>query len=216
VCWHRCALCRFDVVHKAARRAALSNPSGDMIGHAIGFVTSALTADRSDDIVPESDDPTWPLTKAKAAVAAGDLLEASQQLDSLKGLAADTVRCVFIVFLLLLFWFVWCQCNLIPVGGAAAVCCAASTVTGRLLRVSASWCCKHCKWSRHKRLPSLPACTECIAQCIPGLRPETLSSACCGFVWFRDSVSVKGVNKLLISTPFSHFPACGCGGEATR
>lgn len=90
---------RFDTVHTAARRAALANQKGDMIGHAIGYVTSALTVDRTDDSVPDANDPTYPLTAAKAAVAAGDLREAIRHLDSLTGLAAETVRCARRVYL---------------------------------------------------------------------------------------------------------------------
>ena len=95
----RCHVARFDTVHTAARRAALANQKGDMIGHAIGYVTSALTVDRTDDSVPDANDPTYPLTAAKAAVAAGDLREAIRHLDSLTGLAAETVRCARRVYL---------------------------------------------------------------------------------------------------------------------
>ena len=72
-------------MHTAARRAALANQKGDMIGHAIGYVTSALTVDRTDDSVPDANDPTYPLTAAKAAVAAGT---SEAVLDI--GLAANT------------------------------------------------------------------------------------------------------------------------------
>lgn len=81
---------RFDTVYTAAHRAALAN-KGNMLGHAVGLVTSVLVVKKNDDSVAEVDDPTHWLTRAQTAVAAGDLPEALSSLSHLKGMAQDTV-----------------------------------------------------------------------------------------------------------------------------
>lgn len=110
---------RFEKVDLAGRRAAHVPRNSGMFGHVVGFVTNALVRgglmtcahaylsrpvcvcaplieqtvnSTDDDAVDAPDDPASPFSRAKAALAAGDLLMAVREMDALDGLAKETAR----------------------------------------------------------------------------------------------------------------------------
>lgn len=85
---------RFLTVYKAGRRAALVPKDSGLLGHYLGAISSLLlvTPESSSEAVEQADDPTSGLTRASAALNAGDLALAVKEVESLDGYAADTCR----------------------------------------------------------------------------------------------------------------------------